>query len=97
MKEKQYFIYTVMNKWNTTSYIGITSILLERIWQHKHKVVKGFTAKYNLNKLVYYEVFDNPSDAISREQQLKRWSRKKKINLIKKQNPDFRDLSDDWE
>jgi putative endonuclease len=83
-----------MNKWNTTSYIGITNSLSERIWQHRQKIVKGFTEKYNLNKLVYYEIFDSPDEAISREKQLKRWSRKKKVDLIKKQNIDFKDLSE---
>ncbi|MFH1759348.1 MAG: GIY-YIG nuclease family protein [Patescibacteria group bacterium] len=86
----------MMNKWNTTSYIGVTNDISNRAWQHKQKQVKGFTEKYNLNKVIHYEVFDNPYDAISREKQLKRWSRKKKIELIKKNNPEFKDLSDDW-
>lgn len=93
MEEKKYYIYITMNKWDTTSYIGITSNLMERVWQHKSKVVPGFTAKYNLDKLVYYEVFDTPYEAISREKQLKRWSRQKKTVLIKKLNPELRDLS----
>lgn len=94
MREKYYYVYILMNKWNTTSYIGITNSLSERIWQHRQKIVKGFTEKYNLNKLVYYEIFDSPDEAISREKQLKRWSRKKKVDLIKKQNIDFKDLSE---
>ena len=84
-----------MNKWNTTSYIGVTSDLAKRVWQHKQKEIKGFTEKYNLTKLVYYEVFKHVRDAIMREKQLKKWSREKKIRLIKKQNPQFRDLFDD--
>ena len=84
-----------MNKWNTTSYIGVTSDLAKRVWQHKQKEIKGFTEKYNLTKLVYYEVFKHVRDAIAREKQLKKWSREKKIRLIKKQNPQFRDLFDD--
>ena len=84
-----------MNKWNTTSYIGVTSDLAKRVWQHKQKEIKGFTEKYNLTKLVYYEVFKYVRDAIAREKQLKKWSREKKIRLIKKQNPQFRDLFDD--
>jgi len=97
MQEKEYYVYILMNKWNTVSYIGITGSLLGRTWQHKQKVVKGFTEKYNINKLVYYEIFDNPEEAILREKQLKRWSRKKKVDLIKKQNPKFKDLSKNWE
>ncbi|MBI5071758.1 GIY-YIG nuclease family protein [Candidatus Falkowbacteria bacterium] len=95
MEEKYYYIYILMNKWNTTSYIGVTNSLSERVWQHKEKIVKGFTEKYNLNKLVYYEIFENVVEAISREKQLKRWSRKKKVDLIRKLNSDFKDLSDD--
>ncbi|MBU1921704.1 GIY-YIG nuclease family protein [Patescibacteria group bacterium] len=66
-------------------------------YQHKNKVEKGFTKKYNINKLVYYEVFDNPDEAIAREKQIKAGSRKKKIELINKDNPNWRDLSEDFE
>ncbi|RJR32153.1 GIY-YIG nuclease family protein [Candidatus Parcubacteria bacterium] len=92
---KTYYVYIMMNKWNTTSYIGVTSKLDERISQHKNKVVEGFTKKYNINKLVYYEPYDNVSDAITREKQLKKWSRKKKVDLIRKVNPKLNDLSQD--
>ena len=85
-----------MNKWDTTSYIGVTSVLPARTAQHKAKVVEGFTKKYNINKLVYYEVYGTAYGAIVREKQLKRWSRKKKVDLIKKVNPNFKDLSQDW-
>lgn len=95
MNEKQYYVYTMMNKWNTVSYIGITNNLSNRAWQHKQKLIKGFTEKYNLTKLVRYEVFNNPYDAISREKQLKKWSKIKKIALISKLNPNLKDLSDD--
>lgn len=87
----------MMNKWNTTSYIGVSGPLDERVLQHKQKIVNGFTKKYNINKLVYYEKFDDVYDALEREKQLKKWSRKKKVNLIKKVNPKFKDLSQDWE
>ncbi len=97
MKEKQFYVYIMMNKWNTTSYIGITSGLLGRVWEHKQKLVKGFTKEYNLNKLIYYEVFKTAYEAISREKQLKKWSRKKKVELIKKKNPKFKDLSKNLE
>lgn len=89
-------MYIMMNKRNTVSYIGMTSVLSGRVWQHKRKVVEGFAKKYNINKLVYYEVFETAYYAIAREKQLKRWSRKKKIDLIKKVNPEFQDLSKDW-
>ncbi|MDO8581611.1 MAG: GIY-YIG nuclease family protein [bacterium] len=93
MQEKHYCVYVMMNKWNTTSYIGVTSNLSARIWQHQQKVVEGFTKKYNLNKLVFYEIFDDALTAIAREKQLKRWSRSKKIALIKTMNPTLDDLS----
>ena len=68
-----------------------------KVWEHKNKVVKGFTEKYNVNKLVYYELTDSIETAINREKQLKRWHREWKINLIKEMNPEFKDLSLDWE
>ena len=83
------------NKWNTTLYTGVTNNLAKRAWDHKQKLVKGFTSKYNLNKLVYYEIFTNIEEAIAREKQIKGGSRKKKIELIEKDNPEWRDLSDD--
>lgn len=75
-EEKEYYTYIMMNKWDTVSYIGITGNLLGRILSHKQKINKGFTEKYNINKLVYYETFDNPGDAIARKKQLKRWTKK---------------------
>ena len=78
-------------------YIGVTSNLQKRVWEHKNKVVVGFTEKYNINKLVYYELTDSIETAINREKQLKRWHRDWKINLIKEMNPEFRDLSLDFE
>ena len=76
-------------------YTGVTNNLAKRAWDHKQKLVKGFTSKYNLNKLVYYEIFTNIEEAIAREKQIKGGSRKKKIELIEKDNPEWRDLSDD--
>ncbi|MDD5110225.1 MAG: GIY-YIG nuclease family protein [Patescibacteria group bacterium] len=95
MRKKQFCIYIMMNQKNTTSYIGVTSDLTRRVWQHKQKLVEGFTKKYNLTKLVYFEVFDDPASAIEREKQLKKWSREKKVWLIKQLNPKFRDLSEE--
>lgn len=91
--QKHYFVYLITNQRNTVLYTGITSDLFERINEHKNKAVKGFTKKYNIDKLVHYEVYDAPREAILREKQIKAGSRQKKIDLIKKDNPDFKDLS----
>ena len=89
---RQYFIYIATNKRNTALYTGITNNLQKRIYEHKTKVVEGFTKKYNVNKLVYYEVFEDPEGAILREKQIKAGSRQKKIDLIKSINKEWRDL-----
>lgn len=91
--EKQYGVYILTNKLNTVLYVGVTSNLDRRVYEHKNKLIQGFTSRYNLNKLVYYELFSSPQDAISAEKKIKGWTRLKKINLIKQFNPDFRDLS----
>jgi len=80
------------NKVNTVLYIGVTDNLIKRVYQHKMKMVPGFTEKYNTNKLVYYEVFEDINEAIKREKRLKNWHREWKINLIKEKNPNFEDL-----
>lgn len=80
------------NRRNTVLYTGITSDLFRRVNEHKHKAVKGFTKKYNIDKLVHYEAYSSPQEAILREKQIKAGSRQKKIDLIKKDNPDFKDL-----
>jgi putative endonuclease len=90
---KLYIVYIMTNKSNSVLYTGVTSNLSRRTSEHKNKLVKGFTSKYNLNKLVYYEVFENPVSAIEREKQIKAGSRKKKIELIEKINNEWRDLS----
>jgi len=90
--EKLYAVYIITNHWNTVLYVGITSNLPKRIWEHKNKVVDGFTKKYNLNKLVYYEVFSRPNQAIDREKKLKSLNRDKKIQLINDFNPEWEDL-----
>ena len=82
------------NKNNTVIYTGVTNDLYRRVSEHKNKAIKGFTEKYNVIKLIYYETFDGPYDAISREKQIKAGSRKRKIDLIKNMNPDFKDLCD---
>jgi putative endonuclease len=95
--ERGGYIYILCNTYNTTFYIGVTSNLFARVSQHKEFLVEGFTKRYILTKLVYYEIFQTIDEAIAREKQLKSGSRKKKIDLITKDNPDFRDLIDDIE
>jgi len=88
---KTYYVYILRNR-SGNFYIGITSNLIKRVWEHKNKFVKGFTEKYNIDKLIYYEIYSDPETAIAREKQLKNWNRKKKINLIVKMNPKFDEL-----
>jgi len=88
----KYCIYILTNKYNTTLYIGVTNNLLKRTYEHKQKIAKGFTEKYNVNRLVYYEEYTEVKDAIAREKQLKNWHREWKLNLIKEKNPKFEDL-----
>ena len=92
--ERGGYIYIMTNKHNTTLYIGVTSDLLNRVNEHKNKIYKkSFTARYNIDKLVYYEGFHSIEEAIIREKQLKGGSRKMKENLINKFNPDWKDIS----
>ncbi len=93
---KTYAVYIITNYNQTTFYIGVTGNLQKRIWEHKNKVVEGFTKKYNVDKLVYYELTENVESALNREKQLKRWHREWKVNLIKEMNPEFKDLSESW-
>lgn len=93
--EKSY-IYFMANKNNTVIYIGVTSNLIKRVYQHKSRTYKGFTYKYNCDKLVYYEEFDSIEEAISREKQLKSGNRKRKEELIHAMNPEWEDLLDGW-
>lgn len=89
---KNYFTYILTNKNNTVLYTGMTNNLFRRGWEHKSLLYPGFTQRYNVNKLVYYEVFDSPMEAINREKQIKAGSRKKKLDLINKFNPEWKDL-----
>ncbi|MBO5386037.1 GIY-YIG nuclease family protein [bacterium] len=93
--KKQNAVYIMTNYLNSTFYIGVTNNLLRRICEHKAEFNEGFTSKYNLNKLVYFELTSSIEDAINREKQLKNWRRDWKIDLIKKTNPSFKDLSED--
>jgi putative endonuclease len=95
MNERSYFAYIISSR-TRTLYIGVTSDLLKRIFQHKQKVFEGFSATYNCNRLVWFERFADVSEAIRREKQLKGWMRLKKIALIESTNPTWEDLSEHW-
>ena len=89
-----FYVYIVASKRNGTLYIGVTNNLPRRIYEHKNKRIPGFTAKYSLSCLVYYEEFDSITNAIRREKQLKKWNRAWKLQLIERVNPDWIDLSE---
>lgn len=93
--DKQFYIYILTNFHNTVLYTGVTNNLVRRLYEHKNKLSDGFSKKYNLNKLVYYEVFNDPEHAISREKQIKAGSRKKKVELVESMNPYWQDLYDE--
>jgi putative endonuclease len=93
MKINEYFVYIVTNKSNTVLYIGVTNNLERRVFEHKNKMINGFTKKYNLTKLVYFEETSDVRSAIEREKQLKNWHRDWKIKLITNFNPEWKDLS----
>lgn len=95
MNEKQYYVYILTKAHNSTFYVGMTSDLAKRIWEHKNEVADGFTKKYGIKTLVYYEIFDNPELAIKREKRLKKWPRAWKIKVIEEQNPEWEDLYDE--
>jgi len=95
MEEKQYYIYIMTNKTNRVLYTGITNDLKRRVDEHKAKLVQGFTKKYNVNKLIYYEASREVESAIAREKQIKGGSRAKKIRLVETMNPQWRDLCDE--
>jgi len=95
-EDRQYYVYILTNKSNNVLYIGVTNDLIRRIFEHKNKLVEGFTKKYNLRKLVYYEATKDIESAVNREKQLKNWHRDWKMNLIDQFNPDWKDLSDDF-
>ena len=91
---KQPAVYILASERNGTLYIGVTSDLPKRVWEHKNDVVEGFTKRYGVHRLVYYELHEDMESAIRREKQMKKWNRAWKLELIEKQNPDWRDL---WE
>lgn len=90
--DKEFYVYMMASKKNGTLYTGITSNLIKRVWQHKNNLVEGFTQKYNVHMLVYFEHFLDAETAIKREKQLKFWKRQWKLALIEKENPLWHDL-----
>ena len=97
MITKNYFVYILTNKKNGTLYIGFTDDLERRIGEHKRKEVEGFSKRYHLDKLIYYEQFESNSEAFLRERRLKKWKRSWKIQLIESMNPEWQDLAWDWD
>ena len=93
---KNYYVYVLASTKNGTLYVGVTSDLEKRLVEHRDKVFDGFTKKYDVTRLVYFEETNDVNAAIAREKQIKKWNREWKINLIKKINPDWKDLSEDW-
>ena len=91
----QYYVYMLTNQ-RRTLYTGVTNDLVRRVYEHKHKLADGFTKKYNVSWLVYYESVSDARSAIAREKQIKGWLRSKKVALIESTNPRWRDLSDGW-
>lgn len=94
MNKRQPAVYILASKRNGTLYTGVTSDLIKRVWEHRNDIIEGSTKKYRVHLLVYYEFHDDMTSAITREKQIKKWNRAWKLELIEKQNPDWRDL---WE
>lgn len=91
---RQPAVYILASKRNGTLYVGVTSDLVKRVWEHRNNVVEGFTSRYSVHRLVYFEMGDDMEQAILREKRIKKWNRAWKIELIEKHNPEWRDL---WE
>ena len=91
----QYYVYIMTNR-SGTLYTGVTNDLMRRVYEHRQKLVEGFTKRYNISKLVYYEETNSVESAIAREKQIKGWVRKKKVALIESMNPYWQDLSEGW-
>jgi len=90
---KNFYVYIMASQRNGTLYIGVTNDLARRVYEHKEKLIEGFTKEYGVCSLVYFETYSDPSDAIAREKRLKKWNRQWKIDLIEKENPEWIDLS----
>jgi putative endonuclease len=97
MRSHTYYVYLLTNWNNKVMYVGMTNDLKRRMSEHKSKAAPGFTSRYNVNKLVYYEVMTDVRDAIAREKEIKKWRREKKNRLVESMNPEWKDLSGEWE
>ena len=95
MSDRSYYTYILMNKNNTVNYTGITNDLARRIFEHKNDLVEGFTRRYRVHKLVYYEEYDDVNTALNREKEIKGWTKKRKFQLVFEKNPEFLDLYED--
>ncbi|MHC4477091.1 MAG: GIY-YIG nuclease family protein [Planctomycetota bacterium] len=93
--QHEYFVYIMTNK-SGTLYVGVTNNLKKRVYEHKSKLIDGFTKKYNITRLLYFETFSDIRSAIRREKTIKGWLRRKKVELINKSNPEWNDLAEDW-
>tara|TARA_B100000315_G_scaffold29647_1_gene25200 strand:- start:26493 stop:26789 length:297 start_codon:yes stop_codon:yes gene_type:complete len=94
---RSYYVYLLTNWNNKVMYVGVTNNLMRRIYEHKNKLVKGFTKKYNVNKLVYFEETNDVIAALEREKEIKKWRREKKNQLVHQINPTWKDLAMEWE
>jgi putative endonuclease len=94
MSDKKFYVYIMGRDYNSTYYVGVTSDLVKRVWEHKNGVAEGFTKKYDIKKLFYYEVHENSEAAIVREKRLKKWNRLWKMQAIERMNPEWKDLYD---
>ena len=95
-EDVRYYVYLLTNWNNKVMYVGVTNDLERRLYEHKNKLIKGFTQKYNVNKLIYYEETYDVNEAITREKKIKKWRREKKNNLVNGMNPTWKDLSLEW-
>ncbi|HYL10237.1 MAG TPA: GIY-YIG nuclease family protein [Candidatus Acidoferrales bacterium] len=95
MRQHHYYVY-ILHKPSGVLYTGITNDIERRMCEHKHKLIRGFTQKYNVTRLVYDELYGEPRAAIAREKEIKGWLRRKKLALIRSTNPKFHDISEDW-
>jgi putative endonuclease len=94
VNERRYYVYLLTNWNNRVIYVGVTNDLMRRIYEHKNKLVEGFTKKYNIHKLVYFEETNDVNSALAREKEIKKWRREKKNNLVSAMNPHWNDLSE---
>jgi putative endonuclease len=94
--DQHYYVYILTNP-SRTLYTGVTNSIRRRMFEHKNKLIEGFTSKYNINRLVYFEVFQYVGNAIRREKQIKAWTRAKRVALVESTNPKWDDLTRDWD